>query len=130
MKDIARLAETDPDLLHKAPQTTPADRPDEVKAATLAEHFAAGSRDPGARTDAFFDPAGQDDRFNITHGNDGYRADILCGIESHGLIYKFCFFISFGDHVLHLPAIVHSKMGQEPRPGFYFFKESLGVVFP
>lgn len=33
---------------------------DEVKAATLAEHFAAGSRDPGARTDAFFDPAGQD----------------------------------------------------------------------
>lgn len=33
---------------------------DEVKAARLAEHFAAGSRDPGARTDAFFDPAGQD----------------------------------------------------------------------
>ncbi len=33
---------------------------DEVKAATLAEHFANGSRDPGARTDAFFDPAGQD----------------------------------------------------------------------
>ena len=33
---------------------------DEVKAARLAEHFAAGSRAPGARTDAFFDPAGQD----------------------------------------------------------------------
>lgn len=33
---------------------------DEVKAARLAEHFAAGTRDPGARTDAFFDPAGQD----------------------------------------------------------------------
>ncbi len=33
---------------------------DEVKAAKLAEHFATGSRDPGARTDAFFDPAGQD----------------------------------------------------------------------
>lgn len=33
---------------------------DEVKAANLAEHFAAGSRDPGARRDAFFDPAGQD----------------------------------------------------------------------
>lgn len=33
---------------------------DEVKAAKLAEHFAAGSRDPGARTDAYFDPAGQD----------------------------------------------------------------------
>lgn len=33
---------------------------DEVRAARLAEHFAAGSRDPGARTDAFFDPAGQD----------------------------------------------------------------------
>lgn len=33
---------------------------DEVKAAKLAEHFASGSRDPGARTDAFFDPAGQD----------------------------------------------------------------------
>lgn len=33
---------------------------DEVRAAKLAEHFAAGSRDPGARTDAFFDPAGQD----------------------------------------------------------------------
>ena len=26
----------------------------------LAEHFAAGSRDPGAKTDAYFDPAGQD----------------------------------------------------------------------
>lgn len=33
---------------------------DEVKAARLAEHFAAGSRDPNARTDAYFDPAGQD----------------------------------------------------------------------
>lgn len=32
---------------------------DEVRAARLAEHFAAGSRDPGARTDAYFDPAGQ-----------------------------------------------------------------------
>ena len=32
---------------------------DEVKAARLAEHFATGSRAPGARTDAFFDPAGQ-----------------------------------------------------------------------
>ena len=33
---------------------------DEVRAARMAEHFAAGSRDPGARTDAYFDPAGQD----------------------------------------------------------------------
>ena len=33
---------------------------DEVKAARLAEHFATGSRPAGARTDAFFDPAGQD----------------------------------------------------------------------
>ena len=33
---------------------------DEVRAAKMAEHFAAGSREPGARTDAFFDPAGQD----------------------------------------------------------------------
>jgi len=33
---------------------------DEVRAAKMAEHFASGSRDPGARTDAFFDPAGQD----------------------------------------------------------------------
>jgi len=33
---------------------------DEVRAAKLAEHFAAGSRDPNARTDAFFDPAGED----------------------------------------------------------------------
>lgn len=33
---------------------------DEVQAAKLAEHFAAGSRDAGARTDAYFDPAGQD----------------------------------------------------------------------
>ncbi|MFC3690463.1 type IV secretory system conjugative DNA transfer family protein [Aquipuribacter hungaricus] len=33
---------------------------DEVKAARLAEHFAAGSRDPEARADAYFDPAGQD----------------------------------------------------------------------
>lgn len=33
---------------------------DEVRAAKLAEHFAVGSRDPGARTDAYFTPAGQD----------------------------------------------------------------------
>ncbi|MGX1794188.1 type IV secretory system conjugative DNA transfer family protein [Microbacterium sp. NPDC055312] len=33
---------------------------DEVRAAKLAEHFAAGSREPGAKTDAYFDPAGQD----------------------------------------------------------------------
>jgi type IV secretory pathway TraG/TraD family ATPase VirD4 len=33
---------------------------DEVKAARLADHFASGSREVGARTDAFFDPAGQD----------------------------------------------------------------------
>lgn len=33
---------------------------DEVKAARLAEHFAAGSRQVGARTDAYFDAAGQD----------------------------------------------------------------------
>ncbi|HOC14555.1 MAG TPA: TraM recognition domain-containing protein [Propionicimonas sp.] len=33
---------------------------DEVRAAKLAEHFASGSREPGARTDAYFDPAGQD----------------------------------------------------------------------
>ncbi len=33
---------------------------DEVKAAKMAEHFASGSRDPGARTDAFFDPSAQD----------------------------------------------------------------------
>lgn len=33
---------------------------DEVRADKLAEHFAAGSREPGAKTDAFFDPAGQD----------------------------------------------------------------------
>lgn len=33
---------------------------DEVRAAKLADHFASGSRDPGARTDAYFDPAGQD----------------------------------------------------------------------
>ena len=33
---------------------------DEVKAKRMAEHFAAGSRDPGARTDAFFEPAGED----------------------------------------------------------------------
>ena len=32
---------------------------DEVRAAKLAEHFAAGSRDPGAKTDAYFDSAGQ-----------------------------------------------------------------------
>ena len=33
---------------------------DEVRAAKLAEHFAAGSRDPDAKTDAYFDPAGED----------------------------------------------------------------------
>lgn len=33
---------------------------DDVRAQKLAEHFAAGSRDPGAKTDAYFDPAGQD----------------------------------------------------------------------
>jgi len=33
---------------------------DEVQAAQLAQHFASGSRDPGAKTDAYFDPAGQD----------------------------------------------------------------------
>ena len=33
---------------------------DEVRAAKMAEHFASGSREPGARTDAYFDPAGQD----------------------------------------------------------------------
>lgn len=33
---------------------------DEVRAAKLAEHFASGSREPGAKTDAYFDPAGQD----------------------------------------------------------------------
>jgi len=33
---------------------------DEVKAARLADVFALATRDPGARTDAFFDPAGQD----------------------------------------------------------------------
>lgn len=32
---------------------------DEITAAQLAEHFAAGSRDPGAKTDAYFDPAGR-----------------------------------------------------------------------
>ena len=33
---------------------------DEVRAARLAEHFASGSREPGAKTDSYFDPAGQD----------------------------------------------------------------------
>ncbi|PPG43734.1 type IV secretory system conjugative DNA transfer family protein [Pseudoclavibacter sp. RFBA6] len=33
---------------------------DEVRAAKLAEHFASGSREPGAKGDAYFDPAGQD----------------------------------------------------------------------
>ena len=33
---------------------------DEVRAAKLAEHFASGSREPGAKTDGYFDPAGQD----------------------------------------------------------------------
>lgn len=32
---------------------------DEVKAANMAEHFASGSREAGARTDAYFDGAGQ-----------------------------------------------------------------------
>lgn len=33
---------------------------DEVRAARLADHFASGSRGPDAKTDAYFDPAGQD----------------------------------------------------------------------
>lgn len=33
---------------------------DEVRAANLAEHFASGSHEAGAKTDAFFTPAGQD----------------------------------------------------------------------
>lgn len=33
---------------------------DEVRAARLADHFASGSRSPDAKTDAYFDPAGQD----------------------------------------------------------------------
>lgn len=33
---------------------------DEVRAAKLAEHFANGSREAGAKTDAYFEPAGQD----------------------------------------------------------------------
>jgi len=33
---------------------------DEVKATVLAEVFAAASRDPGAKTDAYFEPAGRD----------------------------------------------------------------------
>ncbi|WP_431679090.1 type IV secretory system conjugative DNA transfer family protein [Kitasatospora sp. KL5] len=33
---------------------------DVARARKLAAHFAAGSRDAGAKTDAFFDPAGQD----------------------------------------------------------------------
>ncbi len=33
---------------------------DDEKAAELAEHFASGSRKAGAKTDAYFDPAGQD----------------------------------------------------------------------
>ena len=33
---------------------------DEVRAARLAEHFASGSRDTNARTDAFFDNSGRD----------------------------------------------------------------------
>lgn len=33
---------------------------DEVKAATMADHFAAGSRTADAKTDAFFDSAGRD----------------------------------------------------------------------
>lgn len=33
---------------------------DEVRAEKMAEHFASNSRDPGAKTDAYFDSAGQD----------------------------------------------------------------------
>lgn len=33
---------------------------DEVQAGKLADHFASGSREPGARGDAFFDPAAKD----------------------------------------------------------------------
>lgn len=33
---------------------------DEVKAQNLASVFASGSREPGAKTDAYFDPAGED----------------------------------------------------------------------
>lgn len=33
---------------------------DETRAAKLADHFASGSRDGDARTDAYFEPAGQD----------------------------------------------------------------------
>lgn len=33
---------------------------DEVQAGKLADHFANGSREPGARADAFFDPAAKD----------------------------------------------------------------------
>jgi type IV secretory pathway TraG/TraD family ATPase VirD4 len=33
---------------------------DEVRPARLADHFASGSRAPEAKTDAYFDPAGQD----------------------------------------------------------------------
>ncbi|AMM31634.1 Conjugative transfer gene complex protein [Sinomonas atrocyanea] len=33
---------------------------DEVRAARLADNFASGSRGPDAKTDAYFDPAGQD----------------------------------------------------------------------
>jgi type IV secretory pathway TraG/TraD family ATPase VirD4 len=33
---------------------------EEVRASRLADHFAAGSRGPDAKTDAYFDPAGQD----------------------------------------------------------------------
>ncbi|PPG38296.1 type IV secretory system conjugative DNA transfer family protein [Pseudoclavibacter sp. RFBA6] len=33
---------------------------DEVQAGKLADHFASGSREPGSRADAFFDPAAKD----------------------------------------------------------------------
>lgn len=33
---------------------------DDVTASQLAQHFASGSREPGAKVDAYFDPAGQD----------------------------------------------------------------------
>lgn len=54
----------DPQSIVREPQTwwwNPLDYvTDEVQAAKLAEHFAAGSRDAGARTDAYFDSAAQD----------------------------------------------------------------------
>lgn len=53
----------DPQGISKEPETwwwNPLDYvTDEVQAAKLAEHFASGSRAEGARTDAYFEPAGQ-----------------------------------------------------------------------